>query len=529
MSAADGYELVRHLGMGLGSAVYLAETSSGHIAIRQFVSQSEVGSAAWREEREHFLKSGRQALSLKHPNIVPVLEVIDEGGEAFVSMEYESAPTLESELANKEFGLPQANSVLRQVSRALDFAHSQGVVHGDLKPSDIFLLPDSTVRVSGFAISPRARQDPRRPMGANFLHPYLTPEHMAVPMVLEPRSDQYALGIMAYRLYTGALPYADNADLRPAILTAAIAPPSTVRPKLHRGADAPILRALDRDPLHRFASCSDFVSGLEAAVMTADTSQRRRLSSILYAALAALALLIAYFVWSDSKVPVSESGGQNPVAKREKTPDALPVQTPQSPPAATQPVQSQQIARAQSTTPSNPEAKPAAKSRQTDANVTPHDGPKPPKSENGLVAQSRPSRRNDGPSETVSSRNSETDTSASEPAATRSAILPAHDFSIDVYSRNTPLSDGISFASGDPTLGELAQGDLKAMVQYDGVRQSRNKLVLEWSIDQHPMDKKAVQPNQLVEYGNEPTPGYYRIKLLVDGREAKTFSFRITP
>ena len=68
-----------------------------------------------------------------------------------------------------------------------------------------------------------------------------------------------------------------------------------------------------------------------------------------------------------------------------------------------------------------------------------------------------------------------------------------------------------------------------AMVQFDGLRLPRGKLTLEWSVDNITMDKRPVAPNQLVEYGNEPTAGSYRVTLRMDGRPIHTFSFRITP
>ena len=105
----------------------------------------------------------------------------------------------------------------------------------------------------------------------------------------------------------------------------------------------------------------------------------------------------------------------------------------------------------------------------------------------------------------------------------------AREFSVTVYSRNNRITDGLSFADGDPTLGELAHGDLKAVVHYDGARVPRNKLTLEWSINNHVTDRRPVAPNQSVDYENEPTPGLYQVVLKVDGNPVQTFTFRITP
>jgi len=83
---------------------------------------------------------------------------------------------------------------------------------------------------------------------------------------------------------------------------------------------------------------------------------------------------------------------------------------------------------------------------------------------------------------------------------------------------------------GDQQLGELGAGDLKATVQYDGAQPPRGVLTLDWAIDGLLMGlPKRVAPNQVVEYGNEPTAGSYTVTLRLDARPVQTFTFRISP
>lgn len=116
-----------------------------------------------------------------------------------------------------------------------------------------------------------------------------------------------------------------------------------------------------------------------------------------------------------------------------------------------------------------------------------------------------------------------------DPSAAARVGVAARSFNIAIFSRDKPVSNGAGFSASDPKLGELAQGDLKARVQYDGVKALRGKLVLEWSLNGIPMDRKTVSPDQLVEYGNEPTAGNYVVTLLVDDHPVQSFAFRIAP
>lgn len=212
-------KLIRSIGTGASGSVYLAETAAGQLAIRRFESQASAGGEEWNRERRHFLDAGRQWRALRHPHIVPVLEIIDEAAEAVIEMECQTGPTLQSALEASEFTPEESTALLREIGLALDFAHQHGVVHGDLKPSNIFLLPDGGVNVSDFAISPRACPNSRIVFAGNWLHPYLSPEHLRQPVRLTAQSDRYSLGAIAYRLFTGQLPYA-SADLASAILQA---------------------------------------------------------------------------------------------------------------------------------------------------------------------------------------------------------------------------------------------------------------------------------------------------------------------
>ncbi len=268
MNASEGYRLVRRLGSGVGGPVYLAETAAGRVAIREFKPASDAGSLSWEQERARFLSAGRASKALKHPRIVPVLDVVDEAGDAFIVMEYEEGETLEAALSARRFSPEEANPILRQAATALDFAHDHAVVHGDLKPSDIFLVPGHGVKVADFGTSPRAGRDSRGPMAPGLMHEYLSPERLRDSESVTARSDQYSLAAIAYRMYTGHAPDIQApAGPQGATRLAEITPPSRIDPQLAPEIDGPILRALDRDPEKRYGRCSEFYAALEAALI----------------------------------------------------------------------------------------------------------------------------------------------------------------------------------------------------------------------------------------------------------------------
>jgi hypothetical protein len=116
-------------------------------------------------------------------------------------------------------------------------------------------------------------------------------------------------------------------------------------------------------------------------------------------------------------------------------------------------------------------------------------------------------------------------------------VPPIAGFTIDVLVRGTQrIENGSSFPLLSQQFGELAQGDLRALVSFEGQHLPRGSLKLEWTLDGVVMDsklvvlkpKKGAEQTAVVVYGNEPTPGIYRIKLILNGRQVQMFTFRIS-
>ena len=260
------YQLQAEIGRGGMGAVY-----RGHdpqldrlVAIKVLAP-----GLAWREEFvERFLREARAAARLNHPNIVVIHDVGQEGGWYYYAMEYLKGQALLEIIRRRgPLSVGQTLAVVRPLAKALDYAHARGLVHRDIKPGNIIVAPDGRPTLTDFGIA-RAAQETRLTRTGSIMG---TPEYMSPEQAqgsgIGQRSDQYALGVVAYEMLTGRVPF--QADSTPALLHKLVYEPPpplrTARPDLPLAAGQAIERALAKEPGERYESCSEFVRVLERA------------------------------------------------------------------------------------------------------------------------------------------------------------------------------------------------------------------------------------------------------------------------
>ena len=217
---------------------------------------------------ERFAREARTAARLRHPNIVQIYDVGAENGVHFIAMELVAGRSLDAML-RIEGRLPveRVLHLLAHLAAALDAAHASGVAHRDVKPSNAIVGPNDHLTLVDFGIA--------RALGGTALTGsgvIGTPEYMA-PELLRgrgsgPSVDQYALGVVAYELFTGRRPF--QAASSPAALLYSQAhdpppPPRTVRPDLPKAVEKVLLRQLAKEPGGRYPTCVGFVELLRAA------------------------------------------------------------------------------------------------------------------------------------------------------------------------------------------------------------------------------------------------------------------------
>ena len=267
----DNYTLERELGGGGMSRVFVAvEESLG----RQVVVKVLPTEMAGQVSIERFKREIRLAASLQQANIVPVLSAGDAGEVAYYTMPFVRGESLRARLAAKS-ALPIAEcvAILRDVARALAFAHAEGVVHRDIKPENI-LLSGGTAVVTDFGIakaiaasSTPAVAPTLTQMGLALGTPaYMAPEQ-AVGEEVDHRADLYSLGVVAYEMLTGASPFAGRSP-QGMLAAHAIEAPEPIarkRPDVPPRLASLVARCLAKEQRERPQSATAVLEELEAA------------------------------------------------------------------------------------------------------------------------------------------------------------------------------------------------------------------------------------------------------------------------
>lgn len=225
------------------------------------------------EVRHRFVNEGRIQAQLRHPAIVPVTDLIEQGPVVGLVMDYVKGTSLDVMLRQQRT-LPVAavREIFLQVTRGLSYVHARGVVHRDLKPSNIMV--DETdrrlrARLLDFGVakleSNEAPALTRTGMTLGTLQ-YMSPEQVKGEAV-DGRSDVFALGIVLYEVLTGRIPFDGNSawSLQMAIVGGKVVPPGAVRGDLPPALSAVLLKALQPDPAARFQSVHALEQALEEA------------------------------------------------------------------------------------------------------------------------------------------------------------------------------------------------------------------------------------------------------------------------
>ena len=258
-------ELIAHGGMG---EVYRAvDASLGRTVAVKVLAER------WTSDEEfhaRFLREARTAASLSgEPNVIAIYDVSETGeGVPFIVMEYAIEGTLADRLRRGAVASEQALPWLEQTARALDSAHARGVVHRDVKPANLLLTDDETVRVSDFGIARAADQDTLTAVGSVLGSVgYMAPEQ-ARGEPTSPASDRYALACVAFELLTGRRPFGRESPAAELAAHAREAPPSVreLDPSLPAGLDAAFARGLAKLPENRHPSSTAFVDDLRRAL-----------------------------------------------------------------------------------------------------------------------------------------------------------------------------------------------------------------------------------------------------------------------
>src|SRR5262249_30524290 len=250
------YRIERLLGRGGMGAVYLAHELALDREVAIKVLPPEQAGAP--QLRDRFRREARTAARLNHPNIVPLLTFGEVNGLVYFVMGYVAGESLASRL-QREGPLPsdEARTLIGEIADALDYAHRHGVVHRDIKPDNILIDAESgSPRLTDFGIAKASFADAQLTSTGQLMGTpaYMSPEQVLGRMDIDARSDLYSLGVAAYEMLSGRLPF--DAENPMETLTQRLSqkprPLRIVAPNTAADLALAIDRCLERDPANRW-------------------------------------------------------------------------------------------------------------------------------------------------------------------------------------------------------------------------------------------------------------------------------------
>jgi tRNA A-37 threonylcarbamoyl transferase component Bud32 len=376
------YRIVGPLGAGGMAAVYKAYQPAvdRHVALKVLPRHF----AQDREFLKRFEQEATILAGLQHPHILPVHDYGDSDGFTFIVMPFIKTGTLADAIDEHPLPLEQITRVITQVGDALDYAHARGLVHRDVKPSNILIDERGNCLLADFGIAKILEgADKLTATGGLIGTPkYMSPEQ-GMGQAVDGRSDLYSLGVVLYEMATGRVPYEAETPIAVVIkhIRDPLPLPRAINPDMPEALERVILRSIHKEPAERFGSAAAMVEAIKplATTKTPDTRDATTLQARLpplpaggvsrvsppdaaakvavptdhatsrrrgrTGALAAAAVIFLLLLWwrlpgpdrgaHDTRVPLASLGVERPGSMAKPVDPARPVATtPESPPGA---------------------------------------------------------------------------------------------------------------------------------------------------------------------------------------------------
>jgi DNA-binding beta-propeller fold protein YncE len=252
-----GYRIEELLGRGGMSVVYLAED----VRLRRKVALKLLEPRLAEDEafQKRFLAESELAASLDHPCVVPIYEAGEADGRLFIAMRYVEGSDLKELLRDGPLSAARAVAVCAQVASALDFAHARGLVHRDVKPSNVLLDTSGHVYLADFGLTKRLAEPRAVEPGLFGTIDYVAPEQIRGDEV-DARADVYSLGCLLSECLTGEPPFPRSTDA--AVLFAHLEEEPAAPARLEQV----MAKALAKEPDERYDNCAELVSAAREAL-----------------------------------------------------------------------------------------------------------------------------------------------------------------------------------------------------------------------------------------------------------------------
>jgi serine/threonine protein kinase len=281
------YEIVRLIGHGGTATVF--EARHGLLAKRVAIKILHEHLADDPEVLARFLREGRVASQLHHPNTLEVVDVGEESGVAYLVVELLEGETLHARLASRKvLELSETLEVLLPIAAALAYAHARGIVHRDIKPANVFLAQGGGAailpKLIDFGLSKTVDAGQKGALTATGVligtAAYMAPEQTMDMKLVTAKSDQYSLATVLYECISGRAPYSGDGffELLEAVRAGGAPPPSALDARIPKSVDDAVMRALAPDPAARFPDVRAFATAL-LPFASADVAEAWRAAS----------------------------------------------------------------------------------------------------------------------------------------------------------------------------------------------------------------------------------------------------------
>jgi serine/threonine protein kinase len=263
------YEIIEAIGEGGMARIY----KGFHAELNRFTAIKVInwGLQEDPEFTERFRREAQAIAILRHPNIVQIFDFGKHSSGYFMVMEFIGGSDLQVQLReyrqrNELLPKEKVMRVIREIAAALDYAHGRGVIHRDVKPSNIMLTHEGQSILTDFGLVMLPAHKSQATIGNTFGTPhYVAPEQAISSAAAVAASDIYSLGVILYEMATGQLPFDDESPLSVALkhISDPPPPPTSINSTLPSDVEDVIFQALAKDPSDRFATAGDMASALE--------------------------------------------------------------------------------------------------------------------------------------------------------------------------------------------------------------------------------------------------------------------------
>jgi serine/threonine protein kinase/formylglycine-generating enzyme required for sulfatase activity len=267
------YRIIEKIGSGGMADVYIArqESLNRHVAVKvlpAILSRDKTF-------RARFEREARSVAQLRHPNILTIFDYGKYGDVIYIVMEYARGSTLKERMT-EPIPLERAVEIISQVGSALAYAHRQGVIHRDVKPSNVLLTEDGWPLLADFGLARMVEGSKELTVSGVSIG---TPEYMSPEqgrgLSADHRTDIYSLGVMLYEMVTGQRPYSADTPMAVIIkhMSAPLPSPLALRPDLPVAMEGVIIRAMAKAPQDRYETAEDMVAALQVVLREAREGQ----------------------------------------------------------------------------------------------------------------------------------------------------------------------------------------------------------------------------------------------------------------